>query len=151
MRSGGGSVGIAGTSEHTKVVVGGGCAIQSEVGSRVAHRLRGETVEEMCGGVHGLCPVAGRERCLKEKATDHVGGGANDVFGPVVLGRGVGARETQLDTMREEEGMRGVVVELTTIITLEGTDRATKLGGDPGEAVGEGGEHVRFQPKRESP
>jgi hypothetical protein len=51
MRSGGGSVGIAGTAEHSKVVVGGGCAIQSEVGSGMAHRLRGEADEEMCGGV----------------------------------------------------------------------------------------------------
>jgi hypothetical protein len=32
MGSGGGSVGIAGTAEHAKVVVGGGCAIQGEVG-----------------------------------------------------------------------------------------------------------------------
>jgi hypothetical protein len=133
------------------VVVGGGCAIQSEVGSGVAHRLRGEAVEEMCGCVQGLCPVAGRERRLKEKASDHVGGGANDAFGPTVLGRGVGTQETQLDAMGEEEGMRGVVVVLTTIITLEGTDRATELGTDLGEEVGESGKRVRLQPKRKSP
>jgi hypothetical protein len=41
MESGGRSVGIAGTTEHTKVVVGGGCAIQGEVGSGMTHRLRG--------------------------------------------------------------------------------------------------------------
>ena len=51
MRSGGESVGIAGTTEHSKVVVGEGCAIQSEAGSGMAHRLRGEADEEMCGGV----------------------------------------------------------------------------------------------------
>jgi hypothetical protein len=49
------------------------------------------------------------------------------VFGPTVLGRGVGARETQLDDVGEEEGARAVVVELVAIITLEGTYRATKL------------------------
>jgi hypothetical protein len=38
--------------------------------------------------------------------------------------------------MGEEERTRGVVVELAAIITLEGTDRATELGGDPGEEVG---------------
>jgi hypothetical protein len=38
-----------------------------------------------------------------------------------------------------------------TIVTLEGTNRATELGGDPGEEVGEGGERVRLQPKWESP
>jgi hypothetical protein len=47
--------------------------------------------------------------------------------------------------------MRGVVVELTTIIILEGMDRMTELGGDPGEEMGEGGELVGLQPKRESP
>jgi hypothetical protein len=81
MGSGGGTVGIAGTTEHAKVVVGGGCAIQGKVGSGVAHRLRGEAVE-VCGGVQGLCPVAGMERRLEEKATDHIGGGANDGFDP---------------------------------------------------------------------
>jgi hypothetical protein len=47
---------------------------QGEVGSGVAHYLRGEVVEEMCGGVHGLCPIAGRERLLKKEATDHAAG-----------------------------------------------------------------------------
>jgi hypothetical protein len=150
MGSGGGSVGIASTAEHAKVVVGGGYAIQSEVGSKVAHRLRGEAVEEMCGGVQGLRPVARRERHLKEKAADHVGG-VNDAFGPTILGIGVGVRERQLDAMGAEEGTRCVVVELATIITLESTDWATKPGKDPGEDVGEGGERVRLQPKRESP
>jgi hypothetical protein len=42
-------------------------------------------------------------RHLEEKAVDHIGGGANHAFDPVVLGRGVRARETQLDTMREKE------------------------------------------------
>ena len=40
IRSSNGSVGIAGTAEHAKVVVGGGCALQGEVGGGVAHRLR---------------------------------------------------------------------------------------------------------------
>jgi hypothetical protein len=56
------------------VIVGGGYAIQGKMGSGVAHRLRGEAVEEVCGGVQGLCPVADRERRLEEKAAGHVGG-----------------------------------------------------------------------------
>ena len=44
-------------------------------GEWVSHRLLGEVVEEMSGGVQGLCPVAGKERRLEEKAVDHVGGG----------------------------------------------------------------------------
>ena len=50
-----------------------------------------------------------------------------------------------------EEGVRGVVIELTTIITLEGTDRAIELGRDPSEEVGEGGECVGLKPKWKSP
>jgi hypothetical protein len=51
--------------------------------------------------------------------------------------------------MSEEERARGVVIELAAIVTLQGTDRATKLSGYPGEEVCEGGEGVRLQPKRE--
>lgn len=64
---------------------------------------------------------------MKEKVADHVGSGANDAFAPTVLGRGVRAREGQLNVVGEEEGARGGVVELTAIIRLEGTDRATEL------------------------
>jgi hypothetical protein len=62
MRGSSRSVRIAGTTEHAKVVVGGGCVVQCEVRSRVAHRLGGKTVYKVGGGVQGLCPVAGRER-----------------------------------------------------------------------------------------
>jgi hypothetical protein len=117
----------------------------------VAHRLRGKAVEEMGGSVQGLCPVAGRERRLEEKAAEHIGGGVDHAFGSAVLCRGVGARETQLDAMSEEERTGGVVVELATIVTLQSTDRATKLSGYPGEEMCEGGECVGLQPKWESP
>jgi hypothetical protein len=103
MSSSSGSVGIAGTAEHAKVVVGGGRVVQGEVGGGVAHRLRWEAVEGVGGSVQGLCPVAGRERRLEEKATNHISGGANHALAPAVLGRGVGARETQLNATGEEE------------------------------------------------
>ena len=151
VRGGSGSVGVAGTAEHAQVVVGRGCAVQGKVRCRVAHRLRGKTVEEMSGRMKGLCPVGGRERRLKEKAADHVGGGANHALGPAVLSRGVGTRETQLDAVSEEERAGGVVVELAAIVALQGTDRAPELGGYPGEEVSEGGKRVGLQPKGESP
>jgi hypothetical protein len=44
-----------------------------------------------------------------------------------------------------------VVVELATIVALQGTDRAMELGGYLGEEVCEGGEHVGLQPKSKSP
>jgi hypothetical protein len=99
----------------------------------------------------GPLPVAGRERRLEEKAADHIGGGANHAFGSAVLGRGVRAQETQLDAMSEKKRAGGVIVELAAIVTLQGTDRAVKLGGDPGEEVCEGGECVGLQSKRKSP
>jgi hypothetical protein len=61
--------------------------------------------------------------------------------------RGVGARETQLDVVGEEEGARGVVVELSAIVTLEGTNQSMELGGDPGKYVGKGGKGVRLKAK----
>jgi hypothetical protein len=147
VRGGSRNVRVAGTSEHAQVVVGRGCAVHGEVRCRVAHRLRGKMVEEMCGGMKGLCLVGGRERRLKEKAADHVGGGANHALGPVVLSRGVGTRETQLDAMSEEERAGGVVVELAAIVTLQGMDRASELGGYPGEEVSEGGKRIGLQSK----
>jgi hypothetical protein len=72
------------------------------VGSGVAHRLRWEVVE-VGGGVQGLCPVAGRDRRLEEKAINHIGDGANHALGVTVLGRGVGSRETQLSATGEKE------------------------------------------------
>jgi hypothetical protein len=151
VRGGSGSVRVAGIAEHAQVVVGRGCVVQGEVRCRVAHRLRGKTVEEMRGDMKGLGPVGGRERRLKEKAADHVGGGANHALGSAILSRGVGTRETQLDVVSEEERAGGIVVELAAIVALQGTDRAPELGGYPGEKVSEGGKRVGLQPKGESP
>jgi hypothetical protein len=39
MRSSSKSVRIASAAEYAEVVIGGGCALQGEVGSGVAHRL----------------------------------------------------------------------------------------------------------------
>jgi hypothetical protein len=75
----------------------------------------------MCSGVQGLYAVTGRESLLKEEASDHVGGGANDAFDPTVLGRGVRARDTQLNAVGEG-GARCIVVELAAVIRLKGTN-----------------------------
>jgi hypothetical protein len=53
--------------------------------------------------------------------------------------------------MSEKERAGGVIVELAAIVTLQGTDQAVKLGGDPSEEVCEGGECVVLQSKRKSP
>jgi hypothetical protein len=65
-------------SMHSRTREGGrmrGLCHTGQSGEWVSHRLLGEVVEEMSGGVQGLCPVAGKERRLEEKAVDHVGGG----------------------------------------------------------------------------
>jgi hypothetical protein len=64
MRSGSRSVEIAGTAEHPEGGRKRGLCCTGQSGCGVAHRLRGETIEEMCGSVQGICPIAGRERCL---------------------------------------------------------------------------------------
>jgi hypothetical protein len=151
MRGSSGSVGIASTTKYAEAGIGRSCVVQGEVGGGVAHRLRWETIEEVGGSVQGLCLVAGSERRLEEKATYHVGCGANHALGPTVLGRGVGARGTQLNATGEEERPRGMFVELAAIVTLQCMDRATELGGDPGEKVSEGGKRVGLQSKRKSP
>jgi hypothetical protein len=68
--------------------------------------------------VEGLCPVAGREILLEEEAVDHVGGSANHALCRAILGRGVWEREAQLDAIGEEERSRGMIVKLSTIVTL---------------------------------
>jgi hypothetical protein len=80
---------------------------------------------------------------LKEETSDHVGGGANDAFGPIVMGGSVRAREVQLNAVGEERATCGVV-KLSSIITLKGTNRATELGGDPDDEVGKGGKCIRL-------
>jgi hypothetical protein len=117
----------------------------------VAHRLRWEAVEEVGSFVKSLCLVAIGERRLKEEATDHVGDSANHALGPTILGRGVGAREMQLNATSEEERPRGMVIKLAAIVTLQCMDGATKLGGDLGEEVSEGGKRVGLQAERKSP
>jgi hypothetical protein len=63
----------------------------------------------------------------------------------------LGGSITQLNATGEEERPRGMVIKLAAIITLQCTDGATELGGDPGEEVSEGGKCVELQAERKSP
>jgi hypothetical protein len=53
--------------------------------------------------------------------------------------------------MREKEGTGGGVIELTTIVTLDGLDGEAELCGHPSEEVENGGESFRLSTKRKSP
>jgi hypothetical protein len=116
MGSGGRSVRIAGTTENLKVVVRGAVSYRAKWGVGWLTAFEGRQLR--CVAVCSLCPVARRERRLEEEATNHISGGVNHVFDPAVLGRGVGARETQLDAVGGKERTGGVVVELAAIVTL---------------------------------
>jgi hypothetical protein len=49
------------------------------------------------------------------------------------------------------EGARGVVIELTTVVALDGLNGESELSGHPDKEVKEGGEGVRLGTQRESP
>jgi hypothetical protein len=53
-----------------------------------------------------------------------------DALGFTILQRGVGTRYSQKYPFCGEECVRGGVIELTTIIALDGFDGTTKLCGD---------------------
>lgn len=57
----------------------------------------------MGGSVESLHLVLGGKRCLEEKATYHVGGGANHAFSSVILMGGESAREPQPNTGRKSK------------------------------------------------
>jgi hypothetical protein len=79
----------------------------------------------------------------------YVGGGANDAFGPAILGRSVGARDA--NGRRGCGRSEGRCCQTLGHCHTGGHGPATELGGDLGEEVGEGGKGARLQPKRESP
>jgi hypothetical protein len=65
----------------------------------------------------------------------------NHVLCPAFLRGGVGTQEPQLNTVTER-GRNGGVAKLVTVITLDNTNVATELGGDPRQEVRERGERI---------
>jgi hypothetical protein len=70
----------------------------------MTNRLGGEAVE-MGGSIQHFHPIARRKRYLEKKASNHVGGGANHTFGPVVLR---GCRGTRATTEPYEKGRKSM-------------------------------------------
>jgi hypothetical protein len=56
---------IAGTPEHTQVLIGGGASMEGEVWAGCVDRLGGEVIQQICGGVEPFYPVASLNRILK--------------------------------------------------------------------------------------
>jgi hypothetical protein len=89
--SGSRDVEIAGIAKDTKVVIGWAVPYMAKWGVGWLTIFEGMQLRRWVAGIQGFCPVASRERRLKEEAVDHVGSGANDAFDPSVMGRGVRA------------------------------------------------------------
>jgi hypothetical protein len=58
---------IAGTTEHTQVLIGGGDSMEDEVWAGCVDRLGGEAVQQIYGGVEPFYLVARQNRSLKSR------------------------------------------------------------------------------------
>lgn len=75
---------------------------------------------------------------LEENSADGVVGRADRALSLAVLGGGIRARHPQLHPVGEKEVTGGGVIELPTIVTLNGLNGEAKLSGHPSEEVAEG-------------
>jgi hypothetical protein len=135
VESDGREVRVAGTLKDLKVRIGGSGSQEGKVEKRGGYCLVGEEVEEIGGGVKALNPVVGWKRSLQHQGTHDIIGGVNHALGLAILRGGVGARNPKLDTVGEEEGAGGGVIELSPVIALDTADGATKLRENVGEEM----------------
>jgi hypothetical protein len=148
----GGEIGIAGATEHTQVLIGGGNSMKSEVWTGRDDCLGGEAVQYICGGVEPFHLVASRNRSLKEQGVQHIIiNGVKDTLHFTVQWRNVWIRHPQNHPFGDKEYARGRVVELMTIVTLDDFDGAVKLCGDISETIWQSGKGERFNIQRKSP
>jgi hypothetical protein len=89
----------------------------------------------MCGGLEPFYPRVSRNRSLKKQGTHHIIDDAKDALAFTVLRRTVGTRHLQKYSFGGEECARGGIIELTTIIALDGFDGMTKLCGDISDKI----------------
>jgi hypothetical protein len=139
VRSSGSNVRVASAPEDTEVSVGRRGTEESVVWSRSRRGCGRKTVKKVGGGVKALCPEARGQGGLDQKSAHDIVRGPNHALSLAVLWRGVRTRHTQLNTSGEKEGARGVVIELTPVVTLDGLDGEAELSGHPGKEVEEGG------------
>jgi hypothetical protein len=109
-----------------------------------------KTVEKVGGGVKALCPEAQGQGGLDQKSAHAIVCGPNHALSLTVLWGSVRTRHMQLTTSGEKEGLRGVVVELTTVVALNDLNSEVELSGHPDKEVEEGGEGVKLGTQRES-
>jgi hypothetical protein len=135
MRCLGGEVGIASATEHPQVLIGGGDIVESNIGAGFADRLARKMVQQICGNVEHIYPVANWERSLKKQGVNHLIYDAKSTLDFIVLRRSVWARHPQNHPMSGEECSRGGIDELTAVVALNNFDGAAKLCGDKSEKI----------------
>ena len=100
--------------------------------------------------MEALSPEARGKRGPDQKGAHDVVRRANHLLILAVLRRGI-RTNTQLNTLREEEGTGGGVIELTPVVTLDGLNGEAELSGHPDKEVEGSGEGLRLGAQRESP
>jgi hypothetical protein len=144
VRSSGGDVRVTCTPEDTKVTIVRRGTEKSLVWSRSRTCSGRETVEQVGGGMKALSPEARGQGGLDQKGAHDVVRRAKHALGLAVLRGSIRTRHAQLNTLREKERARSVVIKLTPVVTLNGLDSETKLCGHPGKEVEEGGKSLRL-------
>jgi hypothetical protein len=103
--------------------------MKGEVWTGRVDRLGGEAVQQICGSVEPFYPVARRNRSLKEQGAQHIVNGVKDALDFTILRGSVLTRHPQNHPVGGKECAKGGVVELTTIVALDGFDGVAKLCG----------------------
>ena len=88
----------------------------------------GKDIEEVGGCLNSLRPVGKGDKPMIEKGSRHVTNGADDSFCFSILERGIRAIETEFDPIRRKEGVKLLIIELTSVVTLNEFDRQVELG-----------------------
>ena len=105
----------------------------------------------MGSSVHTFYPIKGGHTCLKQEGAHNVVDGTNDALSLTVLRRSIGARHAQVCTMGEEERAGAGVIELPTIVALDGLHCGAKLGANIREKVSQSSEGVKFEAQSKHP
>jgi hypothetical protein len=151
VRSSDSKVQVASAPEDTKVSVSVRGIKESMVRSQSGRSGRRKTVKKVGGSVKVLCPEARGQGGLDQKSVHDIVRGPNHALCLAVHWGSIRRRHTQPNTSGEKEGARGGVIELTTVVALDGLNGKAELSGHPGKEVKEGGEGVRLGTQRECP
>ena len=151
MSSGGRDAGITETPKNAETIIRWNCTEEKLVRSVVPARTTRADVKEKAGGRKGVRPETRRHVGVEEQRADTVIKGADDAFGATILLGRVGTSEAEDGVVRRKKVAYGDIVKLFAVVSLQGKDGTTKLGGDIGVKGGECGEGIELATKRKFP